>query len=71
MDLPQPLLTPPQTGSSRDDLAEVLGPGTVSLGPGGALRFADERALGLLGCSDGFELERLWASSSPGSRAPA
>lgn len=65
MDVPQHLLTPPRTGSSPDDLAEVLGPGTVSLGPGGALRFADERALELLGCSDGFELERLWAELKP------
>lgn len=65
MDGPQQLLTPSQTGSSSDDLAEVLGPGTVSLGPGGALRFADERALELLGCSDGFELERLWAELRP------
>lgn len=65
MEVPQYLLTPPRTGSSPDDLAEVLGPGTVSLGPGGALRFADERALELLGCSDGFELERLWAELKP------
>src|SRR5687767_4973429 len=65
MDLPQHLLTPPRNGSSPDELAEVLGPGTVSLGPGGALRFADERALGLLGCSDGFELQRLWAELRP------
>ncbi len=65
MDGPQHLLTPLPTGSSPDDLAEVLGPGIVSLGPGGALRFADERALELLGCSDGFELERLWAELKP------
>jgi signal transduction histidine kinase len=65
MEVSQPLLTPPRTGSSSDDLAEVLGPGIVSLGPGGALRFADERALELLGCSDGFELERLWAELKP------
>lgn len=65
MDVSQYLLTPAWTGSSPDDLAEALGPGIVSLGPGGALRFADERALGLLGCSDGFELERLWAELKP------
>ncbi len=65
MEVSQPLLTPPRTGSSPDDLAEVLGPGIASLGPGGALRFADERALELLGCSDGFELERLWAELKP------
>ena len=28
--------------------------------PGQYRRFADERALELLGCMDGFELERLW-----------
>jgi hypothetical protein len=65
MEVSQHLLTPPRTGSSPDDLAEVLGPGIVSLGPGGALRFADQRALELLGCSDGFELERLWAELKP------
>lgn len=65
MEVPQHLLTPSQTGSSPDDLAEVLGPGTLSLGPGGALRFADERALELLGCSDGFEMERVWAELKP------
>ncbi|HKI02782.1 MAG TPA: hypothetical protein VKK31_12465 [Thermoanaerobaculia bacterium] len=48
---------PPPSG----ELAGLLGPGVVSLDPAGTVRFADERALGLLGCSDGFELERLWA----------
>lgn len=61
MEASQPLLP----SSSPDDLAGVLGPGIVSLGPDGALRFADERALALLGCSDGFELERLWAELTP------
>jgi signal transduction histidine kinase len=48
-----------------DDLAGLLGPGVVSLGPGGMVRFADQRALELLGCADGFELERLWAELGP------
>jgi signal transduction histidine kinase len=52
---------PPTSSSPRDDLAEILGPGVISLGPAGEVRFADRRALELLGCADGFELERLWA----------
>jgi signal transduction histidine kinase len=56
---------PPLSGASLDDIAALLGPGVVSLGPGGAVRFADERALELLGCEDGFELERLWAQLGP------
>jgi signal transduction histidine kinase len=55
----------PSSGSSSGDIAGLLGPGIVSLGPGGAVRFADERALELLGCEDGFELERLWAELGP------
>lgn len=65
MDATENLLSPPRTGSSSDELAGLLGPGTVSLGPGGTVRFADERALELLGCSDGFELERLWTRIAP------
>lgn len=61
MDGTQPVSTPPGSG----DLAEILGPGVLSLEPGGALRFADERAMELLGCSDGFELERLWPELKP------
>jgi signal transduction histidine kinase len=56
MDAPTYPPQPPPAG----DLAGLLGPGVVSLDPAGTVRFADERALGLLGCSDGFELERLW-----------
>ena len=65
MDVTENLMTLPRTGSSSDELAELLGPGTVSLGPDGSVRFADERALELLGCSDGFELERLWKQIGP------
>ncbi|HEV2852919.1 MAG TPA: hypothetical protein VHC97_08965 [Thermoanaerobaculia bacterium] len=65
MDVIPNFLTRSPTGSSRDELAELLGPGIVSLGAGGAVRFADERALELLGCSDGFELERLWKELGP------
>ncbi|HEX9942216.1 MAG TPA: hypothetical protein VGG03_09390, partial [Thermoanaerobaculia bacterium] len=52
-------------GSASDDLAGLLGPGVVSLDPGGSVRFADQRALELLGCADGFELERLWRQLKP------
>jgi signal transduction histidine kinase len=54
------LLTSSPPVSSRGDLAGLLGPGVMSLGPGGGVRFADRRALELLGCADAFELERLW-----------
>ncbi|MFY9824711.1 MAG: hypothetical protein WAM82_25260, partial [Thermoanaerobaculia bacterium] len=55
----------PQTfpsGAPADELAGALGPGVVQVGPDAGLRFADLRALELLGCEDGFELERLWAA---------
>jgi nitrogen fixation/metabolism regulation signal transduction histidine kinase len=52
-------------GAPPDELAGALGPGVVLLGPGGSVRFADPRALELLGCEDGFELERLWAELKP------
>ncbi len=51
---------PPQPGAPRNELAGLLGPGVVTLDPQGGVRFADTRALALLGCADGFELERLW-----------
>ena len=51
--------TPP-SGAPRNDLAGLLGPGVVALNANGGIRFADARALELLGCADGFELERLW-----------
>jgi signal transduction histidine kinase len=57
--------SPPRSGSSSGELAEALGPGVMSLAAGGAIRFADERTLELLGCADGFELERLWAQLQP------
>jgi signal transduction histidine kinase len=56
----QPARTPP-TGAPRQGLAALLGPGVLTLDAEGAVRFADRRALELLGCADGFELERLWA----------
>lgn len=57
-----PLETSQRTlpGAPPEELAGALGPGVVLLGPGGDVRFADPRALELLGCEDGFELERLW-----------
>ncbi|HEY0513016.1 MAG TPA: hypothetical protein VGH73_13990 [Thermoanaerobaculia bacterium] len=60
MDAAKNSLTPAQPGAPRNDLAGLLGPGVVTLDPQGGVRFADARALELLGCNDGFELERLW-----------
>jgi signal transduction histidine kinase len=57
MDVSENTLKPSQP---RNELAGLLGPGVVTLDPRGTVRFADERALELLGCADGFELERLW-----------
>jgi signal transduction histidine kinase len=61
MDAPENSLNHPQSGAPRNDLAGLLGPGVITLDPRGGVRFADTRALELLGCADGFELERLWA----------
>jgi signal transduction histidine kinase len=61
-------LEAPQTplpGAPYDELAGALGPGVVLLGPEANVRFADPRALELLGCEDGFELERLWVELEP------
>jgi signal transduction histidine kinase len=57
----QPPRTPP-SGALRNDLAALLAPGVLTLDDAGAVRYADRRALELLGCADGFELERLWAT---------
>jgi signal transduction histidine kinase len=56
---------PSQPGPARPFLAGLLGPGVVALDAEGGVRFADERALELLGCSDGFELARLWEALKP------
>jgi signal transduction histidine kinase len=55
----------PLPGAPHDELVSALGPGVVLLGPSADVRFADPRALELLGCEDGFELERLWAELKP------
>jgi signal transduction histidine kinase len=60
MDVSENSPKPPRSGASRNELAGLLGPGVVTLDPRGGVRFADTRALELLGCADGFELERLW-----------
>src|SRR4051812_50116944 len=60
----EPSPTPPP-GAPHDELAGALGPGVVLLGPGANVRFADPRALELMGCEDGFELERVWAELKP------
>lgn len=65
MGISENLLTPHRSASSSDDLAGLLGPGVVSLGQGGNVRFADSRALTLLGCADVAELQRLWDQLGP------
>jgi signal transduction histidine kinase len=60
MDAPENSLKTPQSGAPHNDLAGLLGPGVITLDPRGDVRFADTRALELLGCADGFELERVW-----------
>ena len=59
--------TPPAVSrlDSPQELAGLLGPGVVTLDPAGAVRFADPRALELLGCPGGPELERLWTDLKP------
>jgi signal transduction histidine kinase len=64
MEVPEPHL-PPRRDAPPDELAGALGPGVVLLEEGGDVRFADPRALELLGCEDGFELDRLWAELKP------
>lgn len=65
MDAAQSSPNPPPDGALRHDLAGLLGPGVVALDAQGGVRFADQRALDLLGCADGFELERLWEQLRP------
>jgi signal transduction histidine kinase len=60
MDASNNSLNPPPSGAPSNELAGLLGPGVVALDPQGGVRFADGRALELLGCADGFELARLW-----------
>src|SRR6185312_8325002 len=64
MDAPEPHPTA-RRDAPPDELAGALGPGVVLLEAGGGVRFADPRALELLGCEDGFELDRLWAELKP------
>jgi signal transduction histidine kinase len=58
-------IQPPPRSAARPFLAGLLGPGVVALDAEGGVRFADERALELLGCADGFELARLWERLKP------
>jgi signal transduction histidine kinase len=64
MDATEPSLAA-RRDAPPDELAGALGPGVVLLEAGGGVRFADPRALELLGCEDGFELDRLWAELKP------
>ncbi|HEV2846099.1 MAG TPA: hypothetical protein VG477_14690, partial [Thermoanaerobaculia bacterium] len=60
--------TPPAVSrlhSPQDELAGLLGPGVMILDSSGAVRLADPRALQLLGCAGGVELERCWADLKP------
>lgn len=54
-----------QPGVPQEEIAEVLSPGVVLLEATGEVRFADLKALELLGCADGFELDRLWGELKP------
>nr|MDP9122952.1 hypothetical protein [Acidobacteriota bacterium] len=54
------LAAPPLHG-----LREALEPGVMLLRRGGAIGFADERAMRLLGCSDRGALERFWGELQP------
>jgi signal transduction histidine kinase len=65
MDATDNSIQPPPQNAARPFLAGLLGPGVVALDAGGGVRFADQRALELLGCADGFELARLWDSLKP------
>ncbi len=58
-------IQPSPRSAARPFLAGLLGPGVVALDAEGGVRFADERALELLGCADGFELARLWETLKP------
>lgn len=50
---------------AEEDPAGALAVGVLAISEEGAMRFADERALALLGVANGFELERLWAGLQP------
>ncbi|HSF38270.1 MAG TPA: histidine kinase dimerization/phospho-acceptor domain-containing protein, partial [Thermoanaerobaculia bacterium] len=53
------------SGATDEDPAGALEAGVLEVSEEGGVRFADRRALALLGVADGFELERLWAGLSP------
>jgi signal transduction histidine kinase len=52
-------------GMNHEDPAGALEAGVLAVSEEGGVRFADRRALALLGVADGFEMERLWAGLSP------
>jgi signal transduction histidine kinase len=60
-----PGTNPATTGGPGPVLGEALQPGVMLLGGAGMPRYADRRALALLGCRDGAELAALWAGVQP------
>jgi signal transduction histidine kinase len=56
---------PDRAPGNDPEPAVTLEAGVLALGPEGTVRFADERALDLLGCADGFELDRVWSEVRP------
>lgn len=52
-------------GATPEDPENALAAGVLAISEEGGVRFADPRALALLGVSNGFELERLWAGLEP------
>lgn len=55
----------PPPGAAPEDPESALAVGVLAISEEGGVRFADLRALALLGASNGFELERLWAGLRP------
>ena len=63
-------LTPPLSSYPRDEPAEVLDPGVISLDPAGEVRFADERSLELLLISQMRSVSQISPAVAHDLRAP-
>ncbi len=70
MDISEPPLIPPPSSSPREELAELLGPGAVSLGPEGKVRFEDPRGLELLLSSQMRSVSQISPAVAHDLRAP-